>query len=241
MGCATPVVGCLSCITQALELYGQEEDEVFDALAEVVERVIETVCNWLHSTHEPESEPELLMNFFEMCHRCLVFRPGLLLSLDCVPMLFDSAVTCVSHQEFQHTRAAVTFLCLFMAGTDAATQFRESTARCMQERGSQLVRECLTGLATASPVNLIDHQVELMRVLAEACPSAIKGWLIVTFNTPGFRCGTLPPQARAMATFVQLITEQPALSTGDFQSVVSDFSRMCRGKLSPDSLERYHR
>jgi len=237
--CATPVVGCLTCITQALEMYGEEDDEVRYAISEVVEQVIDTVCSWLHTTAEPESEPELLTSFFEMCHRCLVFRPGIMLNLASVPMLFDTAISCVSHQEFQHTRAALTFLCLFMSGTDAATSFRESAAHCMQQSGAQLVQRCLAGIASTAPANLVDHLVELMRVLAEACPGAVQNWMVETFKAPAFSCGALQPQGPAVATFVQLIVKQPALSTGDFQSVVSDFSRMCRGKLSPDSLDRY--
>jgi hypothetical protein len=44
---------------------------------------------------------------------------------------------------------------------------------CTQASGKQLLRECLSGLAAVSPDNLVDHQVELMRVLVEACPGSL--------------------------------------------------------------------
>ena len=68
----------------------------------------------------------------------------------------------------------LTFICLFMCPTESANEFRETSAQCLQTQGSRLLRECLSGLASASPVNLVDHQVELMRVLIEACPSAVQ-------------------------------------------------------------------
>lgn len=48
--------------------------------------------------------------------------------------------------------------------------------------------------------------------------------------------GSLPSQA-----FARLVLHQPALSTAEFQCVASDFSRICRGKLSADSLSRYEK
>ena len=95
-----------------------------------------------------------------MCHRALVFRPGMLLELPCAQQLFEAAVGCVTHQEFQHTRAALTFLCLFMSGTDAHALYRETAAHCLQASGVHLLRSCLAALATQSPEILIDHQVE---------------------------------------------------------------------------------
>ena len=64
-------------------------------------------------------------------------------------------------QEFQHTRAVLTFLCLFMSGTESAGPYREQVLIAMQESGPRLLRQCLLGLASASPENLVDHQVEL--------------------------------------------------------------------------------
>ena len=93
------------------------------------------------------------------CHRTLVFQPGLLLSLPCTPTLFEAAIACVRHQEFQHTRAVLTFICLFMCPTESANEFRETSAHCLQASGAKLLRECLSGLASASPDNLVDHQV----------------------------------------------------------------------------------
>jgi len=81
-----------------------------------------------------QAQPELLTAFWEMCHRCLVFQPGLLLSLPCAGALFDAAVACVRHQEFQHTRAVLTFICLFMCPTEAANPFRETSVMCIQVR-----------------------------------------------------------------------------------------------------------
>ena len=146
------------------------------------------------------------------------------------------------HQEFQHTRAVLTFLCLFMCPTEAANEFRETSALCLQSNGGRLLRECLSGLASASPDNLIDHQVELMRVLIEACPSAVAGWLRSVLDQPeGVQFGVIDPRGAAMATFAQLVLQQPALPQTEFQCVVSDFSRVCRGKLGPEALQRYVR
>uniref|UniRef100_A0A7S4EXH9 Uncharacterized protein n=1 Tax=Chrysotila carterae TaxID=13221 RepID=A0A7S4EXH9_CHRCT len=105
--------------------------------------------------------------------------------------------------------------------------------------GAQLVRQCLIGLVGASPINLVDHQVELLRVAAEACQGAVHGWLVDAFQSPGFSCGSLDPQGPAAAALVKLVARQPALSTSEFQSIVSDFSRTCRGKLAPNALDRY--
>uniref|UniRef100_A0A7S4B9K5 Transportin-3 n=1 Tax=Chrysotila carterae TaxID=13221 RepID=A0A7S4B9K5_CHRCT len=237
--CASPVVGCLTCITQALQMYGEKEGAVYDSLSDAVEKIIDVVCTWIRTAPDPEAEPELLTAFFEMCHRGLVFRPGLMLDLECMPRLFESAICCIAHQEFQHTRAALTFLCLFMSGTDAANQFRETAIHCLQQNGAQLVRQCLIGLVGASPINLVDHQVELLRVAAEACQGAVHGWLVDAFQSPGFSCGSLDPQGPAAAALVKLVARQPALSTSEFQSIVSDFSRTCRGKLAPNALDRY--
>ena len=143
------------------------------------------------------------------------------------------------HQEFQHTRAVLTFVCLFMCPTEGANEFRETSALCLQKSGARLLRECLSGLASASPDNLVDHQVELMRVLIEACPTAVRKWLQDTISTPGFACGAVEPHGQTMATFAALVLQQPALSTGEFQCVASDFSRICRGKLGADALNRY--
>ena len=94
-----------------------------------------------------------------MCHRCLVFQPGLLLQLPCATYLFETGIGCVLHQEFQHTRAVLTFLCLFMSGTESAGPFRETTLCCLQENGAWLLQQCLTGSAGASPMTPLDHQV----------------------------------------------------------------------------------
>ena len=43
---ATPVVGCLACVTQAIQMYGGEtEGAVGDALAAVLTGLIEGVCD----------------------------------------------------------------------------------------------------------------------------------------------------------------------------------------------------
>ena len=129
-----------------------------------------------------------------------------------------------------------------MCPTEAANQYRETSALCLQTQGKRLLRECLSGLASASPDNLIDHQVEMMRVLIEACPSAVGSWLKEILDAPhGVSLGVIDPQGEAMRTFAQLVLQQPALPQGEFQCVASDFSRICRGKLGPESLERYVR
>ena len=78
-----------------------------------------------------------------------------------------------------------------------------------------------------------------MRVLVVACPSAVQSWLLRIVQEPSFASGSLPPLGPAMECFVTLIVQHsrhsPALSNDDFQSVVSDFSRMCRGKMEPSS------
>lgn len=48
---------------QALELYGAEQEGV---LSDAVERLVETVCQWMAAAPAAESEPELLTAFFEM-------------------------------------------------------------------------------------------------------------------------------------------------------------------------------
>eukprot|EP00965_Chrysotila_dentata_P188966 6173053-Pleurochrysis_carterae.AAC.7 len=68
---------------------------------------------------------------------------------------------------------------------------------------------------------------------------AVHGWLVDAFQSPGFSCGSLDPQGPAAAALVKLVARQPALSTSEFQSIVSDFSRTCRGKLAPNALDRY--
>lgn len=200
---------------------------------------VQTVSSKFNAAPDPEAQPELLTAFWEMCHRTLVFNPGLLLQLPYAPSLFEAGISCICHQEFQHTRAVLTFLCLFMCPTETANPFRETSAHCLQQSGSRLLQECLRGLASASPENLVDHQVELMRVLIEACPSSVHGWLSNMIITPGFTCGNVDPNGSVMATFVRLILQQPALSTTEFQCVVSDFSRICRGKLGAHALSRY--
>jgi hypothetical protein len=83
------------------------------------------------------------------------------------------------------------------------------------------------------------RQVELLRVLLEAIPSAVPQWLARIFATPGFSCGKVAAQGQTTAALTQLLAQQPPLSTADFQSVLQDFSRICRGKLGADSLDRY--
>ena len=91
-----------------------------NALSHVTGGLVESICSWIRAAPDPEAQPEMLTAFFEMCHRTLVCNPSLLLNLAAVPTLFDAAIACVGHQEFTHTRAALTFLCLFMAGTQVA-------------------------------------------------------------------------------------------------------------------------
>jgi len=238
---STPVVGCLTTLRDTIERYGrQPDDELVAVLSQVMTTVISSVCAWLTTTSDPEAQPELLTAFWEMCHRCLVFQPGLLLSLPCAPQLFEAAIACVCHQEFQHTRAVLTFICLFMCPTESANEYRETSAHCLQSSGAKLLRECLSGLASSSPDNLVDHQVELMRVLIEACPTAVGVWLKQILSSPeGLATGSVEPQSKAMQTFAALVLQQPALPQTEFQCVASDFSRICRGKLGPESLDRY--
>lgn len=76
-------------------------------------------------------------------------------------------------------------------------------------------------------------------MLLEAIPSAVAQWLARILATPGFSCGKVAAQGQTTVTLSLLLAQQPPLSTADFQSVVQDFSRICRGKLSADSLDRY--
>ena len=239
----TPVTGCLTTLRDAIELFGKESDEELSAiLSSVMTTIIQHTCASLANASDPEAQPELLTSYWEMCHRCLVFVPGLLLALPCAPELFESAIACVRHQEFQHTRAVLTFICLFMCPTEAANEYRETSALCLQSSGSRLLRECLSGLASVSPDNLIDHQVELMRVLIEACPTAVATWLrAILANPEGVSFGVIDPRGEAMQTFANLVLQQPALPQGEFQCVASDFSRICRGKLAADHLQKYVR
>lgn len=167
---STPTVGCLTCIALALETYGGErasqgkpavEGPCREVLSHVLGSITARVCAFLATAPDPESQPELLTAFWEACHRCLVCQPGLLLSLPCSAELFDAAIACVRHQEFQHTRAVLTFVCLFMCPTEHADEFRETSAMCLQGGGAKLLAACLSGLASASPDNLVDHQIEV--------------------------------------------------------------------------------
>lgn len=56
-----------------------------------------------------------------------------------------------------------------------------------------------------------------MRVLIEACPSAVHSWLSTIIATPGFTCGAVDPRGAAMAKFAKLVLQQPALPTAEFQ------------------------
>ena len=238
------VVGCLTTLRDAIERFGadaQQDANLREMLSQCMTVIIQHTCGYLSSATDPEGQPELLTAFWEMSHRCLVFQPGLLLSLPCAPQLFDAAIGCVRHQEFQHTRAVLTFICLFMCPTDSANEYRETSARCLQQSGERLLRECLSGLASASPDNLVDHQVELMRVLVEACPSAVQTWLTNLLSNPqGLQLGSVvDPQGEVMRTYARLVLQQPALPQGEFQCLASDFSRICRGKLGAEALHRY--
>ena len=65
-----------ACHVQRLRSYGKEDDEnLAAALSSVMTTLIDSVCNWLSSTTNPEAQPELLTAFWEMSHRCLVFQP----------------------------------------------------------------------------------------------------------------------------------------------------------------------
>ena len=240
---STPVIGCLTCVSQAIETYAAEDDaeenEVANALSHVTGGLVESICAFIRGAPDPEAQPELLTAFFEMCHRTLVCNPALLLNLAAVPTLFDAAIACVCHQEFQHTRAALTFLCLFMSGTQDAGPHREAAAHCMHARGADLMRQCLVGLSGTSPPNQLRNLIETMRVLVEACPGAVQSWLLAIVQAPGFHCGAVDPHGGTMATFAQLLARQASLSTGDFQCVVYDFSQICRGKLAAESLSKY--
>ena len=179
-----PLPAPLECVTQAVEAYGKEDDEspAACALSDALAALVESVCAHLSSGQDAEGRPELLTSFFELCHRTLVFAPGLLLSLPSADALFDAAIGCVTHQEFTHTRAALTFVCLFIAGTESAGPYRETSACCLQKSGARLLLQSLRGLAALSPDNLIDHQAECLRVLVDACPSAIQQWLVAALS-----------------------------------------------------------
>ena len=78
----TPVTGCLTTLRDAIERFGKESDaELSEMLSTVMTVIIQHTCAWLVSANDPEAQPELLTAFWEMCHRCLVFDPGLLLAL----------------------------------------------------------------------------------------------------------------------------------------------------------------
>ena len=109
----------------------------------------------------------------------------------------------------------------------------------MQNRGAELMRQCLVGLSCASPPNQLRNLIETMRVLVEACPGAVQSWLLTIVQAPGFRLGAVDPHGATMASFAQLLSRQASLSTGDFQCVVYDFSQICRGKLAAESLNKY--
>ena len=72
-----------------------------------------------------------------------------------------------------------------------------------------------------------------------ACPSAIQQWLVAALSDPSFSSGAVEPKGATMAAFAQLLVRQSALSTGDFTSVCRSLADICRGKLAPDSLNRF--
>ena len=61
----------------------------------------------------------------------------------------------------------------------------------MQNRGAELMRQCLVGLSGASPPNQLRNLIETMRVLVEACPGAVQSWLLTIVQAPGFRLGAV--------------------------------------------------
>ena len=156
-----------------------------------------------------------------------------------VPTLFDAAIAFVCHQPgvFQHTRASLTFLCLFMAGTQDAGPYREAAALCMHARGADLMRQCLVGLSGTSPPNQLRNLIETisLRLAPAPCRAGC---------SPSCRCrastaALSTPHGSTMATSEQLLARQASLSTSDFQCVVYDFSQICRGKLAAESLNKY--
>jgi stage V sporulation protein SpoVS len=212
-------------------LYGAEPEEE-QALSEIIETLVEVMCGAMETAASPEAEPELLTAFLSMCHRCLVFRPGILLALPCVPRLFQAACGCVCHQELTHTRAAINFLTLFLTGTAAAAAHREGAAHCLQASGAELMRQCIRGLAGASPDNLIELQVELLCVLRDSAPTAVAGWLALALADPSLNLGAMPRNGSALAAFSRAVGQEPT-SASTFQTVAADFSRMCRGNIRP--------
>ena len=211
-------------------MYGAESPDEEAVLAQAVEQMINVTCAAMESAAAPEAEPELLTAFFDMCHRCLVFRPSIILSLPCLPRLFSTACSCVCHQEYTHTRAAITFLCLFLSGTDAANAHREGSAHCLQASGAELMRQSIRGLASASPANLIDHQIELLRNLVESAPSTAHEWLLAALNDTSIDLGTMLRHGATMDAFTRSVSQRPTSISG-FQTIAADFSRMCRGKI----------
>lgn len=65
---ATPVVGCLTTLRDAVERYGgaREDAELQAVLSHVMTTLVDGVCAWLASTPDPEGQPELLTAFWEM-------------------------------------------------------------------------------------------------------------------------------------------------------------------------------
>ena len=234
-----PLPAPLECVTQAVEAYGKEDDEspAACALSDALAALVESVCAHLSSGQDAEGRPELLTSFFELCHRTLVFAPGLLLSLPSADALFDAAIGCVTHQEFTHTRAALTFVCLFIAGTESAAV----------PRGLRLLPPEVGRAAAAAvpprPRRPLARQPDRPpgRVLAGAGRRVPVGDPAVARRRP-LRPELLERRRRAEGRDDGRL--RPAAGPpvgavdGDFTSVCRSLADICRG-ARPDSLNRF--
>jgi len=185
-----------------------------------------------------EPEPQLLNDFFEMVHRVLVFSPLTLFALagdagaaspGSLGQLLRAAARCVTHQEFTHTRAVISCLCLFIERAAERSRVSQPVAHNLDHAGPGIMGACVLGLVVMSPDNLVEHQIELLRVLFDACPNQAPQWLSFALQLEPVQAATAGGAGGAdvIALFHQLMAYQPRL---EHDAIAREFAQMCRKK-----------
>lgn len=238
-----PSPAIVDCVKQTVELFGGEII-IIPSLSNVLVVMTAEVCKWLERGQEQclGAVLELLTHFFELAHRYLVFSVAAILPSPVLPQLLQCAASCITHQEFQHTRAALTFLCLVLSGNEAAQPFVQHIEVAVVRHGCHMVEQIMLGVVAESPPNLLDHLSEALRVIIESFPDRSTQWLFACVQSSQKlpkecweRCGQQLP------TFLNLLTKQPALPQDQFHSLMHDFSGVCRGQIPTDQrmLQQY--
>lgn len=95
---------------------------------------------------------------------------------------------------------------------------------------------CGAGLVSLSPENLLDHQCELVRVLAEARPGYTPQWLSMALMSEPLKQATASAGEEGAALFLQLMAHRPPLR---HDAIVRQFGAMCRRTSGIDGLRAF--